>query len=61
MVRQTEVLFEDRMKLLTFTLPKYAEFWHYDTQSYDVEAAQYYLFVRDALGQECKTPLVTWY
>ena len=49
------------MKLLTFTLPKYAEFWHDDTQSFGVEAAQYYLFVRDAVGQECKTPLVTWY
>ncbi|MBQ1771882.1 MAG: hypothetical protein II000_08070 [Clostridia bacterium] len=60
-VRQTEVFFEKNMKLLTFTLPKYAEFWHYDTQSFGVEAAQYYLFVRDAVGQECKTPLVTWY
>ena len=60
-VRQTEVFFEKNMKLLTFTLPKYAEFWHDDTQSFGVEAAQYYLFVRDAVGQECKTPLVTWY
>ena len=60
-VRKTDVWFEKDMKLLTFTLPKYDEFWHVETQSNDVEAAQYYLFVTDAVGQECTTPLVTWY
>ncbi len=49
------------MKRLTLTLPKRTRFWHRDTETYEYEDTQYFLYVEDALGQKCTTPYATWY